>query len=427
MTSTDFSVVYSGTYSRHLPEDGECDEVVLTRNGKVYQYTGECWEKIDTPPTFLFFNFEKRKVYKVEPCGEKAKFEEICLDGTVLDVIANKFFSIGEKCWYQVLDLNKLCCLKEGPQGPTGNQGPAGNQGPTGNQGSTGDQGPAGGAQGEQGAPGDQGPQGPTGDQGVQGAPGEQGPQGEQGPAGGQGPQGEQGNQGPQGGQGPQGPLGEQGPQGAVGVQGDIGNQGPVGNQGPQGDQGPLGLQGPEGDQGPLGDQGSQGPVGIPVAAIIPYASGETIVNISTTGPTGAVVGFGLHADNVDLSIALDYSNGTLNEFAFTVPRSGTLQNLYATLTNVQNITLNPLDLITLHAELYHCPANQVTKTFTATGIDATLTIPDAAPATPNVFYVSDTSNTFAVGAGDLILLVLSVTGTTSDPQYFLSAGLEIA
>ena len=436
MTSTDFNIVYSGRYSKYLPDEGDDNEVVLTKKGKIYVWTGCDWERIETTPVFLFYDNTKHSVIQVNTHESKHRFKIVCIEGSVLDPIREKILSVDKKYWYEVLNFK---CLRRTKIGPQGNQGPTGTQGNTGGQGSTGDQGPLGdqGPQGLQGPVGPQGPTGEPGDQGQQGQTGDQGVLGDQGPLGPQGdePQGPDGDQGPTGVQGQlgdQGPVGEPGDQGPLGPTGDQGLAGPLGDepQGPDGEQGPLGDQGPEGDQGPGGDQGVDGPQGdIGSSGLIPYACAGLVnvtSDVSGNSTLGSVAGFGGSVSNVDTTIALDYSNTSLEEFAYTMTRGGTLRDLFVTITNI-TATINSNDTVRLLINVLRNPQS-VTKAFGTTALTITKDYVGSIPATPNVDYLFDTTDTFTVNAGDQVLLLINsiAFNTVGGPGSAPASGYSI-
>ncbi|WP_263364402.1 exosporium glycoprotein BclB-related protein [Paenibacillus sabuli] len=326
-----------------------------------------------------------------------------------------------------------------GPQGPAGEQGeagPAGPQGPAGEQGEAGPAGPQGPA-GEQGEAGPAGPQGPAGEQGEAGPAGPQGPAGEQGEAGPAGPQGPAGEQGEAGPAGPQGPAGEQGeagpagPQGPAGEQGEAGPAGPQGPAGEQGEAGPIGLQGPQGEAGPAGPQG---PAGTGGSAIIPFSSGMPITMTTISGGLSGqmgMLGFG-SSDQISASggaIDLTGASGVNINYAFSVPRNGTLTSMSAffSTTNAQSLVGTT---ITVQAQLYSSASG---NTF--------LPVPGAAvtlaPSLTGVLTIGTTSNGSTTGlnipitANTRYLLVFSATATgislTNSIPGYASAGIEIS
>lgn len=122
----------------------------------------------------------------------------------------------------------------------------------------------------------------------------------------------------------------------------------PIGIPGARGPMGPPGPPGPRGPQGFMGPPGPPGPPGEGAASIIPFASGDQ-VELSTTSnglpKRIALIGFGNSALSprlVDNRLDLSEGEGNIN-FAFSVPRNGTIQALSAhfmiTSGNVNNGT----------------------------------------------------------------------------------------
>lgn len=176
--------------------------------------------------------------------------------------------------------------------------------------------------------------------------------------------------------------IGATGPAGATGATGPEG--GPVG---------PTGATGATGATGPTGEAGLDG-----TTAVIPYAA---TVAIGALGIVGADLGFGV-------SQMLSVLNTDLLSFA--APRAGTLQNLYV---NVSNLFLGLL-ATTVVAEVYVSTDSGLT--WNTTGITATIT---------GLGVFSDTVNTFAVSAGDLIALRITPDGI--GVGITVSGGLEFA
>ncbi|MGG2093178.1 exosporium glycoprotein BclB-related protein [Bacillus sp. S13(2024)] len=272
------------------------------------------------------------------------------------------------------------------------------------------------------------------------GPTGPAGPTGPQGPAGGpQGPAGSTGPQGPAGGTGPQGPAGStgsQGPAGGTGPQGPAGGTGPQGPAGSTGPQGPVGGTGP---QGPAGGTGPQGPAGS--STIIPFASGVTPITPATalggTLAVGSAIGFGSSIPSITLSGA---SPNTLTlplgaTEAFTMPRNGTIESVWANFTATGlNVTLPLGGSVIVEASLYiNTVANNNTNVFT----QLTSTVVNLSPSitSTTVFPVnlagSNTTVSQTVTAGDRLLMVFSVIGTGGLTAVailtgFASAGVEI-
>jgi BclB C-terminal domain-containing protein len=185
--------------------------------------------------------------------------------------------------------------------------------------------------------------------------------------------------------------------------------------------------------------QGPPGPPGPPGAgAIIPYASGVTPVVLSTTAvagvivSTGAIVGFGSSAPTVDInagSLTLGTAATNIPDFAFVVPRTGTVTSISAFFSATVGITLAAAG--TVRAELWR--ASALSNTFTPTGVFV-----DLAPAFGPVVTVGNTaantaSASLPVAAGDKLLLVFSLRTSGPTPinigalTGFASAGVGIS
>jgi BclB C-terminal domain-containing protein len=184
---------------------------------------------------------------------------------------------------------------------------------------------------------------------------------------------------------------------------------------------------------------GPPGPPGPPGAgAIIPYASGTVPVVLSTTTvagvvvSTGAILGFGSSAPTVGLNagtLTLGTAATNIPDFAFVVPRAGTVTSISAFFSATVGVTLAAAG--TVRAELWR--ASALSNTFAPTGVFV-----DLAPAFGPVVSVGNTAaNTAAaslpVAAGDKLLLVFSLR--TSGPTLinigvltgFASAGVGIS
>jgi len=381
----------------------------------------------------------------------------------------------------------------QGIQGPaggaTGATGASGLDGITGPTGTTGVMGPA----GPQGIPGPQGLQGLIGDTGVmgpsglQGIPGIQGIQGIQGPAGTVGTilgsypdyaslvaahptgaagdfyyvnpdlyvwdpntnswidigtiAGPQGITGPQGIIGPQGDLGDTGPTGAGGVagpQGIPGVQGVIGNTGPTGADGVTGATGPAGAQGATGASvtGATGPTGIAgSSAIIPYASGGPVtLNILAGGLAGtpAYVGFGSSAPGLSAfgsSVSLIGSSGLLN-FAFTMPRNGTITGISADFTVLAGTSLG-FGSTFVQVQLYLAPAGSTT--FAPIAGTAMTLQPGVGLISVGQLLTGNLTTGINVSQGDQLLMVFGATNNggilvaAGSINGYASAGVAIA
>ncbi|KAA9000369.1 spore surface glycoprotein BclB [Paenibacillus spiritus] len=327
-----------------------------------------------------------------------------------------------------------------GPTGPTGatgapgDVGPTGATGPTGPTGVTGDIGPA-------GATGPTGPTGATGDVGPAGATGPTGPTGPTGVMGDVGPAGATGSTGatgPTGATGDVGPAGATGPTGPTGATGDIGPAGPTGPTGAtglEGDTGPTGPTGPTGDTGPAGPAGATGIPGD--GAVIPFASGLPTALTTVLGGllnTSSLVGFGSNVTGISTAggvIDLTGAGGTLLNFAFSVPRDGTVTSLAAYFSTTASLALVG-STVTITAQLYRSGVPDNTFT-TVPGAVVTLTPPLTGIVGTNSISSGVTSGlSIPVTAGERLLLVFSANVTAgldvaSTVAGYASAGLSIS
>ncbi|MBS0590942.1 MAG: hypothetical protein JSR65_09940 [Proteobacteria bacterium] len=213
--------------------------------------------------------------------------------------------------------------------------------------GATGAIGPTGatGAAGATGATGVIGPVGATGVTGMMGATGATGTTGAIGPTGATGVTGMMGVTGATGITGAIGPTGATGVTGMMGVTGATGTTGAIG---------PTGATGITGMMGVTGATGSAG-----AGTIIPFASGlpQTITTSPLPGgpSVGILVGFGNSAPTsspLGATIDLTGGPGVATNFAFSIPRNGTLTSFAAYFSNATVMNLVGTTL-TLTGQLY--------------------------------------------------------------------------
>lgn len=223
------------------------------------------------------------------------------------------------------------------------------------------------------------------------------------------------------------------GPQGPPGPRGCPGPQGPRGASGPQGIQGERGPQGEKGERGPCGPQGIPGS-----SAIIPYASGTPVVLASLAGGLigfPSFVGFGSNAPGLSVfgnTINLEGTPiGQILNFAFVVPRNGTLTSLYAlfSVTAALGVGIGHYEI---HAQLFRSQTPTSNNFIALAPTDVTLlpTFPGLSVSFGDVATGSKTFN-IPVSAGDRLLLVfylvppkLSVAAKFSG---YISAGVAIS
>jgi|GEM_PF-6326923 len=129
-----------------------------------------------------------------------------------------------------------------------------------------------------------------------------------------------------------QDPAGQQDQQGVPGVNGADGST-------------PVVTIGPDGNwfvDGVDTNQLAQGPPG--ASAVIPYASGiPTDINMILGGLAGVpeFIGFGLSAPGASvLGNTIDFTGGTLTNFAFTMPRAGAITDIYASFLIVAGVSI---------------------------------------------------------------------------------------
>lgn len=221
-----------------------------------------------------------------------------------------------------------------------------------------------------------------------------------------------------------------QGPVGATGAQGPTGPTGPTGATGASGTS-PVVTIGANGDwfiNGTDTGQPSQGPAG--TSAIIPYASGiPTAINMIVGGLAGIpeFIGFGLSSPGATvLGTNIDFTGGTLTNFAYTMPRNGSITDISASFLVIVgvSVSMNP----TIY--LYKAPAG--TATFTQIP-GATLVLPDASLISVGAVLSGSVHNlNVPVNTGDQILLVAAGTSASQllsagSATGYISAGVGLA
>lgn len=244
-----------------------------------------------------------------------------------------------------------------------------------------------------------------------------------------QGPVGAVGPAGPAGEAGPAGPVGPAGATGPAGPQGNPGNIGPMGIPGIQGPIGPIGLTGANGADGAAGPAGPAGPAGAPGSgAIIPYSSGLPITMTTVLGGlngTSSIIGFGNSATGITQVggvIDLTGGPGVNMNYAFSVPRDGTITSLTGFFSSTQAVALVGTT-VTVTAQLYRSttpdntfvpiPGALVTLAPSLTGILAIGTIENGLT----------TGLAIPVSAQDRLLLVFTSTVTAGIDQAVTISG----
>ncbi|WP_375103878.1 exosporium glycoprotein BclB-related protein [Paenibacillus sp. RS8] len=339
-----------------------------------------------------------------------------------------------------------------GSTGATGATGNTGAMGATGNAGATGATGNAGatgatGNAGATGATGNAGATGATGNAGATGATGSAGATGATGSAGATGATGVAGVTGATGSAGVTGATGSAGTTGATGVAGvtgATGNAGATGATGSAGVTGATGVAGVTGATGVAGVTGATGIAGVTGAtgatgsgAIIPYASGLPAVMTTVLGGllnTSSAIGFGSTATNIAITggtIDLTGAAGTLLNFAFSVPRTGTLTSLAAYFSTTASVSLVG-STVTITAQLYR--STTPNNTFTAVP-GALVTLSPALTGLISLGSISSGNTTglsIPVTVGERLLLVFTSTVTAgldvaATVAGYASAGVTIA
>ena len=201
-----------------------------------------------------------------------------------------------------------------------------------------------------------------------------------------------------------------QGPTGAVGATGLTGSIGPTGPTGTNG-VAPNITIGANGDwfvNGVDTTKPAQGPVG--PGAIIPFASGlPAAVAILPLGLAGIpeFIGFGMSFPGVSaLGTNIDFTGGTLTNFAFNVPRNGYISDIAATFQVVLGASLGLQPTF----YLYIAPAGSSQYTDLS---GTTLTLPSIdLVAVGSVVHGSLNGINVPVSAGDQLLFVAAATSS---------------
>ncbi|WP_340397307.1 exosporium glycoprotein BclB-related protein [Paenibacillus sp. FSL E2-0202] len=334
--------------------------------------------------------------------------------------------------------------------GVTGATGTAGATGATGSAGATGATGTAGvtGATGSAGATGATGSAGVTGATGTAGATGATGSTGATG-ATGAGVTGATGSAGATGATGSAGVTGVTGSAGVTGATGTAGATGATGSAGVTGATGSAGATGATGSAGVTGATGAgvtgaTGTAGVTGAtgatgsgAIIPYSSGLPVAMTTVLGGllnTSSAVGFGSSATNISITggtIDLTGAAGTLLNFAFSVPRTGTITSMAAYFSATASVSLVG-STVTITAQLYR--STTPNNTFTAVpGALVTLSPPlTGLIALGTISSGNTTGLSIPVTVGERLLLVFTSTVTAgidvaTTVAGYASAGVTIA
>ena len=253
------------------------------------------------------------------------------------------------------------------------------------------------------------------------------------------GPQGVTGAQGIQGVTGPMGPQGPKGCPGDDGPTGPTGPIGPTGANGVTGPTGPTGADGATGPTGPAGADGATGPVGptgvAGTGAIIPFASGLPVALTTIAGGLAglpAFVGFGSSAQGLTVlgsSINITNAAGTLSNFAFQVPRAGTITSFSAFFSTTAALSLVG-STVAVNAQIYQSTTpNNVFSPIPGTLINLT-------PSLTGIISIGTLLNGSLTGlnipvtAGTRLMLVFSASASgltlVNTVVGYASAGLSI-
>ncbi|MDV5740714.1 collagen-like exosporium glycoprotein BclA3, partial [Clostridioides difficile] len=230
--------------------------------------------------------------------------------------------------------------------------------------------------------------------------------------------------------QGPTGATGATGADGATGPTGATGATGADGATGPTGATGATGVTGATGPTGPTGATGATG-----ASAIIPFASGIPLSLTTIAGGlvgTPGFVGFGSSAPGLSIVggvIDLTNAAGTLTNFAFSMPRDGTITSISAYFSTTAALSLVG-STITITATLYQSTAPN--NSFTAVP-GATVTL---APPLTGILSVGSISSGIVTGlniaatAQTRFLLVFTATASglslVNTVAGYASAGIAI-
>ncbi|NMO94597.1 exosporium glycoprotein BclB-related protein [Paenibacillus lemnae] len=269
------------------------------------------------------------------------------------------------------------------------------------------------------------GPPGLAGPQGLQGIMGSRGLTGEPGP------QGSNGLTGPPGADGPAGPPGPPGADGPAGPPGPPGADGPAGPSGPPGADGAAGPSGPPGADGAAGPAGPTGPAGLNGAgAIIPFASGfpPVLFTLANGLPdTVAISGFGFSSPLV-LQGGLVVLLNSGFQFAFNIPRAGTITDISASFSVAENIALDGA-IVSITARLYRGLPDS--NTFSPDPIAFTILGPLTGDVTLGTVVTGSTNGIVVpTTVNERLLMVFSISAVESEDVIslagFASAGINI-
>ncbi|MEH6889154.1 exosporium glycoprotein BclB-related protein, partial [Bacillus sp. JJ864] len=171
---------------------------------------------------------------------------------------------------------------------------------------------------------------------------------------------------------------------------------------------------------------GSQGPTGS--SAIIPYASGgpATLNTVVVGTNTGTILGFGSSFAGVDVSGAtITLAPGSVLDFAFVMPRAGTITSLSGFFSATAALALLPSSA-NVQMQIYTAPASS--NIFSPVGTP--LALPSFTILSIGDTFANIQAQSISVSAQDKILLVVSTNtqgiSLLTTVAGFASAGITI-
>ena len=175
-------------------------------------------------------------------------------------------------------------------------------------------------------------------------------------------------------------------------------------------------------------------PISVPQSdsgAIIPFASGTPVVLttvLNNLANTGALLGFGSSINSVNVSgLTLNLGTGGILDYAFVVPRAGTVTSIGAFFSTT--VTIQLAAAVTIKAQLYLAAPNS--SIFSPVGTPVLLN-----PSLGPIIGIGENRNAVAptaipVSPGDKLLMVFSIDPTglnlVSTVTGFASAGITIS
>jgi len=237
---------------------------------------------------------------------------------------------------------------------------------------------------------------------------------------------------GPTGATGDTGPTGATSDTGPTGATGDTGPTGATGDTGPTGATGATGPTGATGDTGPTGPTGDTGPTG--AGAIIPFASGNDPSVLTTVLGGGilnqrSIIGFGDGVTGVTLTVGGNIDASTLSNFAFSMPRGGTIDAISAFFSVSVGLGL-PTATYQITAQLFQSTTPDTTFSPVA-GASVTLAPNVTGTLTVGQSYSGTATMSIPVAAGTRLLMVFTLTFVSgidlaTTLTGFASAGVSI-